>query len=175
MSSNAVESFNSWIRDERHLPITQMVDSIRTQIMQQRAKRRRKAEAWHGVVCPKMEAHLVKAYNKRRSWLVSQSNDDIYEVHSFPSVLVDVGRHTCSCFQWQIKGFPCAHAVVAIRNSGKDLYNFVNAYYHVAEYRSSYAHNIIPIPTVEKPPFNVDDFVIQAPIVKRPPGRPNKK
>ncbi|KAL7249074.1 hypothetical protein ACSBR1_011273 [Camellia fascicularis] len=68
-----------------------------------------------------------------------------------------------------------AKDVVAIRNSGKDLYNFVNAYYHVAEYRSSYAHNIIPIPTVEKPPFNVDDFIIQAPIVKRPPGRPNKK
>ncbi|KAL7259827.1 hypothetical protein ACSBR1_005653 [Camellia fascicularis] len=45
MTSNAVESFNSWIRDARHLPITQMIDSIRTQIMQQMAKRRRKVGA----------------------------------------------------------------------------------------------------------------------------------
>ncbi|KAL7196346.1 hypothetical protein ACSBR1_036369 [Camellia fascicularis] len=115
-----------------------------------------KAEAWHGVVCPKMEARLVKAYNKGRSWLVSQSNDEVYEVHSFPSVIVDVERR-----------FPCAHAVVAIRNSGKDLYELVDLYYHVTEYRSLYAYNIIPIPTIKKPPFNAEDF--------RPPGRPKKK
>ncbi|KAL7208310.1 hypothetical protein ACSBR1_030130 [Camellia fascicularis] len=145
MSSNAVELFNSWIRDARHLPITQIIDSIQTQIMRQMAKRRHKAEAWHGVVCSKMEARLVKMYNKVRSWL------------------------------WQIKGFPCVHAVVAIRNNNKDLYELVNPYYHVAEYRSSYAHNIIPIPTIEKPPFNAEAFVIQPPIVKRPPRRPKKK
>ncbi|KAL7253599.1 hypothetical protein ACSBR1_008019 [Camellia fascicularis] len=138
-------------------------------------KRRRKANAWAGVICPKMEAQLVKVYNKGRSWLVSQSNDDVYEVHSFPSVMVDVGRRTCSCFKWQINDFPCAHAVVAIRNSGLDLYELVIPYYHVAEYQNSYAQNIIPIPTVEKPQFNSADFVIQPPVVKRPPGRPKKK
>ncbi|KAL7176582.1 hypothetical protein ACSBR2_030005 [Camellia fascicularis] len=39
------------------------------------------AQAWPGVICPKMEARLVKAYNKDRSWLVSQSNDNVFEVH----------------------------------------------------------------------------------------------
>ncbi|XP_028056540.1 uncharacterized protein LOC114260592 [Camellia sinensis] len=99
MSSNAVESFNSWIREARHLPITQLVDCIRTKIMRQMSKRRLKAQSWPGVVCPKMEDRLVKAYNKGRSWLLSQSNNEIFEVHSFPSVMVDVGRRTCSCFQ----------------------------------------------------------------------------
>ncbi|KAL7170997.1 hypothetical protein ACSBR2_035789 [Camellia fascicularis] len=50
--------------------------------------------------------------------------------------------------------------VVAIRNSGKDLYELVDLYYHVTEYRSLYAYNIIPIPTIKKPPFNAEDFVI---------------
>ncbi|XP_028119765.1 uncharacterized protein LOC114317252 [Camellia sinensis] len=175
MSSNAVESFNSWIREARHLPITQLVDSIRTKIMRQMSKRRLKAQSWPGVVCPKMEDRLVKAYNKGRSWLLSQSNNEIFEVHSFPSVMVDVGRRTCSCFQWQIKGFLCAHAVIVIRNSGLDLYDLVDPYYHVSEYWNSYACNIHPIPTVKKPPFSIEDYIIQPPAVKRPPGRPKKK
>ncbi|XP_028081905.1 uncharacterized protein LOC114283284 [Camellia sinensis] len=166
MSSNAVESFNSWIREARHLPITQLVDSIRVNIMRQMTKRRIKAQAWPGVICPKMEARLVKAYNKGRSWLVSQSTDNVYEVHSFPSVMVDVGKRTCSCFKWQINGFPCSHAVVAIRNSGLDLYDLVAEFYHVTAYRNSYEQNIQPIPTIEKPPFNPSDFVIQPPSVK---------
>ncbi|XP_028094307.1 uncharacterized protein LOC114294374 [Camellia sinensis] len=142
MSSNAVESFNSWIREARHLPITQLVDSIQTKIIRQMSKRRLKVQSWPGVVCPKMEDRLVKAYNKGRSWLLSQSNNEIFEVHSFPSVMVDVGRRTCSCFHWQIKGFPCAHTVVAIGNSGLDLYDLVDSYYHVSKYRNSYACNI---------------------------------
>ncbi|XP_028123134.1 uncharacterized protein LOC114320220 [Camellia sinensis] len=175
MSSNAVESFNSWIRETRHLPITQLVDSIRVKIMHQMAKRKIKAQAWPGVICPKMEARLVKAYNKGRAWLVSQSTDTVFEVHSFPSVMVNVDKRTCSCFKWQINGFPCSHAVVAIRNSELDLYDLVAEFYYGNAYRNSYQHNIQPIPTVEKPAFNPDDFVIHPPSVKRPPSRPKQK
>ncbi|KAL7188701.1 hypothetical protein ACSBR1_038544 [Camellia fascicularis] len=104
--------------------------------MNQMSKRRRKSTAWPKVLCPKMEARLVKAYNKGRGWIISQSNDNVYEVHSYPSVLVDVDRPT---------------------------------------YRLSYASSITPIPTVEKPSFQLDDFVIYPPVVKRPLGRTKKK
>ncbi|KAL7191735.1 hypothetical protein ACSBR2_023756 [Camellia fascicularis] len=65
--------------------------------------------------------------------------------------------------------------MVAIRNSGRDLYELVEPYYHVSEYRFTYASSITPIPTVEKPPFNTEDCIIHPPVVKRPPGRPKKK
>ncbi|XP_028070019.1 uncharacterized protein LOC114272493 [Camellia sinensis] len=116
--SNVAESFNSWIREALHLPITQMVDSIRMKIMDQMSKRQRK---------------------------------------------------------WQIKRFPYAHAMVAIRNSRRDLNDLVEPYYHMSKYRSIYASSITPILTVEKPPFNTEDFIIHPPIMKRPPGRPKKK
>ncbi|KAL7198640.1 hypothetical protein ACSBR2_021025 [Camellia fascicularis] len=139
------------------------------------AKRRVSAHTWTGAICPKMESQLEEAYNKSRAWKVSQANNDVYEVHSFPSVMVDIGRHTCSCFQWQINEFPCAHAIVAVQKSGKNLDDIVVPWYHVSEYRLTYAPTIYPIPTVEKQPFNPTNYVIYPPNVKRPPGRPKKK
>ncbi|KAL7164692.1 hypothetical protein ACSBR2_040568 [Camellia fascicularis] len=100
MCSNAAESFNSWVREARNLPITRMVDSIWTKLMRQMVKRRDASQTWTGTICPKMESRLKKAFNEGRSWKVSQSNADVYEVHSFPSITVDIGHRTCSCFKW---------------------------------------------------------------------------
>ncbi|KAL7238077.1 hypothetical protein ACSBR2_004219 [Camellia fascicularis] len=131
MCSNAAESFNNWVNDARHLPITRLVDMIRGQIMEQMAERRVKCNTWVGILCPKMEKKLAKAFNDSRPWCVSQANDEVYEVHSNPSVLVDVGRRTCSCFQWQINGFSCSHAIVAFRNSGRNIYNSIDRAFHI--------------------------------------------
>ncbi|KAL7243894.1 hypothetical protein ACSBR1_016165 [Camellia fascicularis] len=76
---------------------------------------------------------------------------------------------------WKLNGFPCAHAMVAIWKSGRDLNTLVELYFHVGEYRSTYAANISPMPTVEQLPFNLHDYIIYPPAVKRPLGRPKKK
>ncbi|KAL7240670.1 hypothetical protein ACSBR2_006340 [Camellia fascicularis] len=128
MCSNAAELFNNWIKEARHLPITRMIDAIRTQIMNQMSDQGRASSSWAGVICPKMEHKLEMAYKKGRSWTVSQSDNDVYEVHSHPSILVDICRRTCSCFQWQINGILCEHAMVAIRNSRRDSNVLVEPY-----------------------------------------------
>ncbi|KAL7224736.1 hypothetical protein ACSBR1_026089 [Camellia fascicularis] len=46
MSSNSAKSFNNWIQETRHLPITQLVDAIRGRIMEQMSKRRVKSSKW---------------------------------------------------------------------------------------------------------------------------------
>ncbi|XP_028091988.1 uncharacterized protein LOC114292280 [Camellia sinensis] len=175
MCSNAAESFNNWIKEVRNLPITHLVDAIKTQEMNQMSERRGASSTWAGAMCPVMESKLDKAYSDERSWIVSQSNDDVFEVHSHPSVLVDIGKCTCSCFQWQINGFPCQHAMVAFRNSGNNLNALVEPYFHVSTYQLSYFHTIYPIPTVEKPHANLKNYVILPSVVCRPPGRPKKK
>ncbi|KAL7228434.1 hypothetical protein ACSBR2_007197 [Camellia fascicularis] len=75
-----------------------------------------------------MEYKLDKAYKEGRSWPVTQSNNDVYKVHSHPSVLVDIGKRMCSCFQWQINGLPYEHVMVAIGNSGTNLNDLVDPY-----------------------------------------------
>ena len=122
-----------------------------------------------------MEYKLDEAYKKGRSWTISQSNNDVYEVHSHPSELVDIGKCTCSCFQWQINGLPCEPAMVAIRNSGTNLNVLVDPYFHVVNFWASYSHTIYLILTVEKQKISPDKYVILPPAVRRPPGRPKKK
>ncbi|KAL7191934.1 hypothetical protein ACSBR2_023916 [Camellia fascicularis] len=107
MSSNATESFNNWIWEARHLPITQLVDAIRGQTTEQMSKRRMK--------------------------------------------------------------------VVSFRNSERNIYDSIEPYYHVSEFKASYSESIHPIPTVEKPIPTPTDYLIAPPVVKRPPGRPKRK
>ena len=80
-------------------------------------------------IVQKMKSCVWEAYSNGCTWIVRQSNKDIYEVHLFPMVLVDIGKRSCSCFQWQLNGFPCAHAVVAIQNSGKDFSTCVEQFF----------------------------------------------
>ncbi|XP_028058128.1 uncharacterized protein LOC114262000 [Camellia sinensis] len=177
MWSNVAESFNSWIREERHLPITKLIDSVRIKLIRKIAKRRELVNKWNGLTCPKMESKLHDGFNTSKPWIVSSSGNDVYEVHSHPSVSVDISRRICSCGEWQLKGFPCAHAVGAIQKSRHDLCLFVDQYFYVQSYQESYSFPIYLVPSIWKPDCNVDgdSEVVLPPLSKKQPGRPNKK
>ena len=59
-SSNVAESFNSWILEDRFMPITSCLDGIRVKIMEQMARRRGECTLWKTVLCPIMEDRLSK-------------------------------------------------------------------------------------------------------------------
>ncbi|KAL7214298.1 hypothetical protein ACSBR1_026667 [Camellia fascicularis] len=52
--------------------------------MEKRTKRRLKSSTWTGVIYPKMEKKLDSELKIGRSWIVSQANDNVYEIHSHP-------------------------------------------------------------------------------------------
>lgn len=175
MWSNVAESFNSWIRDARNLPITKMVDLIRSKLMNQMAIRRKEASKWGSVLCPNMDARLSTELDKGRTWRISMSSEYVFEVHSDPSVTVDISRHTCSCHKWQLNGFPCEHASVVIQNNGLDLNYFIEWYFHVHSFQAAYADSIYPITTSDKPNNAYSEYeVILPPFTRRQPGRPKK-
>ncbi|CAL5322220.1 unnamed protein product [Camellia sinensis] len=174
MHLNVVESFNSWIRQARHLPTTKMIDSIRLKIMDLMSRRREQAKKWNTFLCPEMDSTLVNALKSGRTWLVSHSSDHVFEVQSRPSVSVDLLNRTCSCYQWQLNGFLCAHAATAIQKSRGDLYAHVEPFYYTSKFKACYAKSVYSIPTAEKPLVAMDDVVVLLPICKKPPGRPRK-
>ncbi|KAH7842803.1 hypothetical protein Vadar_009403 [Vaccinium darrowii] len=170
--SNVAESFNSWIKKERYLPIRNLVDSIRVKIMDMIVVRREKASEWVGKICPKMEKKFHDSYQESRSWVVMPSGYGVFEVHSEPTVTVDLIGRTCSCRKWQQDGFPCCHAVGVITSSGKEPSEYVDPYFFTETYRASYSHSINPIPTLWMPRHSNDEEIILPPLSKKPPGRP---
>ncbi|KAI8542103.1 hypothetical protein RHMOL_Rhmol08G0113000 [Rhododendron molle] len=175
MTSNVAESFNAWIEAERYLPITILVDELRKKIMNLMSERREEASKWGCQICPEMDKRMRASFNESRTWVVSAAGDGVYEVHSFPNVTVDISRRICSCQKWQLTGFPCAHAVIVLSSSGKDLTEYVDPYYFSQTFRASYSTSIHPIPTVWMPERPVDEDFLLPPLCKKPPGRPKNK
>ncbi|KAL7207328.1 hypothetical protein ACSBR1_029313 [Camellia fascicularis] len=147
MWSNAAESFNDWIRAPHHLPITQFVDAIRGQIMEQMAKCKAKCSVWGGELCSKMETILESAFKTSGSWIVCQADANVFEGCSHPLVL----------------------------KSGRNIYDYIDPFYHVTEFQVAYSGSIHPIPTVRIPNFSSSDYLIAPPMMKQPPQRPKRK
>ncbi|KAG5565716.1 hypothetical protein RHGRI_001586 [Rhododendron griersonianum] len=175
MSSSLAECFNSWILKERELPVLDMVDRIRKKMMKLMCLRRERASKWEQVICPYGESRLENLYDLVKTWKVIPSSADIFEVDTDPSVCVDIGRRTCSCCWWQLNGFPCCHAVYAIKYSGKDLNLYVERYFHVESYRQVYSKPIYPVASLLKGDVVDCGTSILPPLSKKPPGRLKKK
>ncbi|KAL7225722.1 hypothetical protein ACSBR1_020976 [Camellia fascicularis] len=172
MCTNAAKSFNSWIRNERHLFSTSLVDAIRVKLIEQFSRRREVGNKWNRIVCPFAEKKLEEAFNDTKAWIVKKCGDDIYEIQLDHSVMVDIGKRSCSCRLWEIDSFPYKHGFCAIKRSGKDLNCFLDDYYRVSSYCDSYSHSIYPVPSMWKPNIVVDDDVVLPSCCKRPAGRP---
>ncbi|KAL7162264.1 hypothetical protein ACSBR2_042696 [Camellia fascicularis] len=147
---------------------------IRLQIMNMRSDRRLLSSKWNKVLCPRMDSVLEKAFMDERTWNMSLSSENVFEVHCFSSVMVDLGLRTCLCRKWEINGYQCQHVVSAIFRSGKNLNSFVESFFHADMYRQAYSFSISPVLTVEKPVCSVDDAMILPQLCKRPAGRPKK-
>ncbi|KAL7207545.1 hypothetical protein ACSBR1_029479 [Camellia fascicularis] len=168
MCTNAAEYFNSWIRNERHLFSTSLVDAIRVKLMEQFSRRKEARNKWNRIVCLFAEKKLEEAFNDTKAWIVKKCSDDIYEIQLDHSVMVDIGKRSCSCRLWEIDSFPCKHGFCAIKRSGKDLNCFLDDYYRVSSYCDSYSHSIYPVLSMWKPNVVVDDDVVLPPLFKDP-------
>ncbi|KAG5533007.1 hypothetical protein RHGRI_027296 [Rhododendron griersonianum] len=172
MTSNAAESFNNQILKFRHLPICELVDKIRVLIMEQMCNRRLLSNKLSSYVCPVMEKKLVDHFNKGRTWHVAAANDDIFEVFSQPTVVVDLKKRTCTCCRWQIHLFPCVHAVTVIQKTEKQMHDYIDPYYTIEAIQLSYEGTINPVPTLGAPVITKESAIILPPKTRRPRGRP---
>lgn len=73
-----------------------------------------------------------------RSWTIFKSSHNIFEVKSAPSVSVNLDTQTCSCYQWQVHGFPCVHAATVIKMSYPSVYRKISSYFLTKTYRDLY-------------------------------------
>ncbi|KAL7261688.1 hypothetical protein ACSBR1_000165 [Camellia fascicularis] len=119
-------------------------------------------------LCPLMEKKLMDSLKLAKSLDAIVACDTVLEVHSFISFYVDIGRWTCSCHKWQLNGFPCCHAVYALRSNGRDVYDFIDPFFHVDCFRESYKEFVYPVPSSERSDFDgAGSSIIKPPITKK--------
>lgn len=158
------------------VPICQMVNGIRIKLMEMIAERSRESGQCCSVLCPEMERILNETLLVGKNWNVSYSSASVFEVHVEGSVTVDLDYHFCSCHEWQIKGFPCAHALVAIQKNSGSIYEYVNDYFNSSHYKSLYATLISPIPDIKNAVHEgSEDIVILPPLSGKSSGPRTKK
>ncbi|CAN6551942.1 unnamed protein product [Malus baccata var. baccata] len=166
-SMNNVHTCKARFRDKKSIKMgskivaSVLVDEIRTNpiLMEMSSDRQREAERWTSPICPTMDDEMMKMVEVGRHWNVCRSSEHIFEVRDEYSVM------------WQIKAFPCAHALAAILKDGGNPYDYVEDYFTIDFYKSSYSYPIIPVPDIEKDEQSMSqEFVIEPPLTKRPPG-----
>ena len=138
MTSNAAESYNKWIKPARGLPICNVIDTIRQQIMIWYDERRTDSAGWTGALTPRKEKFWNAARQHGRGWKVLKATrQGVYEVISKTTACVNLIERTCSCFQWQVQGFPCVHAVNVIAAYEPTIAgNFVHVFSDIKKYEA---------------------------------------
>ncbi|EYU35362.1 hypothetical protein MIMGU_mgv1a001676mg [Erythranthe guttata] len=179
MTSNFGELFYSWVSDAHELPITQLVDAIRTKIMELVYSRHMEALDWMRRLTPSMEKKLEKENLNVRALEVVSLGDRI-EVRFENSVqIVNVDRWECSCRVWQLTGLPCCHAIAVIMCLQRDPYDFCSRYFTTESYRLTYAETLNPISNSDGPMWQKGEstqiVTVTPPPTRRPPGRPTTK
>ncbi|MQL92052.1 hypothetical protein Taro_024672, partial [Colocasia esculenta] len=140
MYSNLAESFNAWIKPARGLPILQMVETIRRQIMEMGGWRRIEPANWEITLCPNIEKVLAKIMFNIRQSSVIPSDGRLFEVvNGNKTYVVNIPEWTCSCHKWQLLKIPCEHACATIACSHKPLYDYVSPFYTTNTYMAAYA------------------------------------
>ncbi|KAI3951161.1 hypothetical protein MKW98_028565 [Papaver atlanticum] len=174
-SSNIGESFNRWILVHKKMPASALLDQIRRKVMTMMADCRHDSANMMTPLTPEYEEKLAALQDEGLAWQVLVSSPTVFEVFSESTHRVDLEHMTCTCQRWRVYGFPCAHALAAIRKIKREAIDFISPYFTSDYFRKTYLHVIQSIPNYNRPAVIEEENTINPPIVKKQLGRPQGK
>jgi len=200
ITSNIAESFNAAILEAREKPILQMFEHMRRHLMEWFAERRKvDIDVADGQIIVSKAFQKIKdltVWQARRYRIIDASPDKVFEILSLTtnkSYTVKLPFQTCTCFEWESTGIPCAHAIAAILFDNDNTQTYTQAFFSLDGYHKTYSNAILP-PDADttavseyQPTFAVnndngdtskdsgDDNLLAPPHVKSKPGRPRKR
>ncbi|KAK6120045.1 hypothetical protein DH2020_046175 [Rehmannia glutinosa] len=185
LTANIVETLNSWIVEASGLPIVQMMECIRRQLMTWFHERREASMQWTSVLVPSAERQVSEALDRAQTYQVLRANEAEFEVISHEGTnIVDIRNRCCSCRGWEIYGLPCSHAVAALLSCRQNVHRFAESCFTVATYRKAYSQTIHPVPDRtmwqemsggSQGEDSIEEIVVNPPKSLKPPGQPRKR
>jgi hypothetical protein len=118
VTNNIAEVFNNWIKDWKYLPVCDLADRIREEIMEMFHRRRMIAQKLQGRIFIVGSAYPTRQNRGLGHLSVRKANNYIAEVMDNNDVhskhIVNAQLRECSCKEWQHMGKPCIHALCLI-------------------------------------------------------------
>jgi hypothetical protein len=177
IDNNMCESFNHAIVEARFYPIISMQEKIRKKIFVRIQEQRKKAEKFHGKICPSIFNKLKASIARTQFMEVLWNGKDGFEVKLLTGrrrqYTVSLDKRSCSCGYFQLSGIPCSHAITAIYKCGKLVEDYIAPCYSIDVFKKIYEHCLQPVEGEEMWPISEKPRP-QAPGYVRMPGRPKK-
>ncbi|KAK8581393.1 hypothetical protein V6N13_144420 [Hibiscus sabdariffa] len=150
-SSNVAETLYSWVTELPVIPIAKLIETLCCKIMELMSTQKSDSSQWMTKLTPAVEFKLEEHILKANMLQVPVSHGSTFEVcDSLGAIfVVNIDLWDCSCREWQLKGFPCCHAVAVLQQLGRSLYDYCSEYFTVDAFRSTYSNCINPVATAD--------------------------
>ncbi|KAI3854897.1 hypothetical protein MKW92_008236 [Papaver armeniacum] len=172
VASSVAESVNNWVKDEKRMPVSALVNTIRMKLMELIHKRHKISETMTSRLTSDYENKLKELTDEGNSWIVIPAGILCLKLLRDHRYLCQFGDFSCSCNRWKVYGFPCSHDIQCILLSGKQVYDFVQPYFTSSWYKTLYSFAIHPVTDSEKEYESSENVRVIPPPVKKGPGRP---
>ncbi|KAH9623671.1 hypothetical protein KSS87_000247 [Heliosperma pusillum] len=171
--NNMAETFNGYIINARTKHLLDLLEEIRTALMQRLAKKKAEIEKSDSFLCPRIAARLEKEKQEMGNCNPMRSSDTEFQViHKLDKLYVDLQEKTCTCRKWQLTGIPCCHAIACIYFKGLEVEPFVDECYLRVTNLKAYSKTIKPC--VGERHWPIVDMELDPPQIKIGPRRPTK-
>ncbi|KAL5540126.1 hypothetical protein UlMin_044275 [Ulmus minor] len=147
MTTNISECINAILLKERELPVIALVEEMRSLVQRWHYERQMEAEKCKTRLTPSAETLLSEQYQLSMRMRLDPASNTVYTVlDGDKNRVVDLQARTCSCRQFQLEQLPCAHAMIAIRHSKRDVYDFCSEYYNSSTWKPTYTGVVYSLP-----------------------------
>ena len=139
-------------------------------------KRNEDAKKWNGHLPPLVRRKIVEARAATRGLTVIFGHENTFEVMEdlCKVFVVDLGKKTCDCGEWQISGLPCKHSVCSIDAKRLNIEDYIHNYLKCPAFINTYKYQYFPLPDEKMWPLVLHDN-LQPPIIIKSVGRPQIK
>ncbi|XP_058099681.1 uncharacterized protein LOC131244031 [Magnolia sinica] len=178
VTTNISECVNALFKEAREYPVTKLIEAVRCKIQELFYKRRESAASFVGPLTPWAEQQLKDLIQKARDVRCHPISRDEYHVVGNYNDTVKLSSLSCTCREFDMKGYPCLHALSSCINYNLSHYSYCSPFYTVQNYLSTYNESVYPVRDMSEWEI-IDGFKeycakIKPPGQKRPSGRPKK-
>ena len=166
-TSNIVESMNKVLKQERELPILDLLNEIWLYTMNQRAQRYQTArmqeeqQNWTDFALGQLT--ISRSWTRRNT--VNMANDRLFIVQQINNkqFVVNLEARTCTCGHYQENGIPCGHALSSIHHLGQSANTYISDAFAITTLRNTYQSNFNPIVLADLDSFTLNPQPVPPP------------